>query len=234
MNCPETTRLLNPYADGELDLTTALAIEEHLQGCVRCRVSLEGLEATRAAISRHCEYKAAPESLESHLRAGLGRENAGGWRAALRSPLAIAAPGLAALVLASWLALSDVSRNATPPTAAPPRVVYHISSSGSAGAALRNLANHLQAAPEVKVVVVAHNDGVDFLLRGARDEAGRPFQASVQSFSRLGVEFRVCNNTLARRSIAATEVIPEATLVPSGIAEIGRLQSREGYVYMRL
>ena len=234
MNCPETTRLLNPYVDGELDLTTALAIEEHVHACARCRASLEGLQATRAAISRHCEFKAAPESLESRLRAGVAREGVGGWRAVLRSPLAVAAPGLAALVLAGWLALSVGSRNEAPPSLHPTRVVYHISNSVTAGAALRNLANHLEAAPEVKVVVVAHNDGVDFLLRGARDEAGRAFQATVQSFSRRGVEFRVCNNTLARRGIAAAEVIPEATLVPSGIAEIGRLQSREGYVYMRL
>lgn len=234
MNCPETTRLLNPYVDGELDLATALAIEEHAQGCARCRASLEGLQATRAALGRHCEFKAAPESLESRLRAGVAREDASGWRAVLRSPLAVAAPGLAALLLAGWLALSDASRNEAPPPAGPTRVVYHISSSGNAGAALRNLANHLQAAPDVKIVVVAHNDGVDFLLRGARDEFGQPFEPAVTKFKERGVDFRVCNNTLARRGIDASQVVPAAALVPSGIAEIGRLQSQEGYVYMRL
>jgi hypothetical protein len=28
-------------------------------------------------------------------------------------------------------------------------------------------------------------------------------------------------------------VIPEATIVPSGVAEIGRLESKEGYVYLK-
>ena len=234
MNCPETTRLLNPYVDGELDLATALAIEEHAQGCARCRASLESLQATRAALGRHCEFKAAPEALASRLRVAVAREAAGGWRAALRSPFAVAAPGLVALLLAGWLVLADVMKNAAPPMAAQTRVVYHISSSETASVALRNLANHLQAAPDVKIVVVAHNNGVDFLLRGARDESNRPYEAAVKNFSRRGVEFRVCYNTLERRRIASSEVIPEAALVPSGIAEIGRLQSREGYVYMRL
>jgi hypothetical protein len=31
----------------------------------------------------------------------------------------------------------------------------------------------------------------------------------------------------------ASAVIPEATIVPSGVAEIGRLQAREGYVYLK-
>lgn len=152
----------------------------------------------------------------------------------LRSPVAVAAPGLAALLLAGWLVLADVTKHVGPPVAAQTRIVYHISSSDTASAALRNLANHLHAAPDVKIVVVAHNNGVDFLLRGARDESDRPYEAAVKSFSQRGVEFRVCYNTLERRQIAASEVIPEATLVPSGIAEIGRLQSRERYVYMRL
>lgn len=234
MNCPETTRLLNPYVDGELDLTASIAIEEHVEGCVRCGAALRGLQATRAAIGRHCEFRSAPESLASRVRAAsVAREQASGWRAALRSPLAVAAPGVAALLLASWLALSEVLMREAP-SAGPTRVVYHISNSSNAGAALRNLNNHLQAAPGVKVVVVAHNDGVDFLLRGARDESNRPYEAAVKSFRERGVEFRVCNNTLVRRQIPASEVLSEAVLVPSGIAEIGRLQSREGYAYMRL
>jgi uncharacterized protein len=234
MNCPETARLLNPYVDGELDLTTALAIEEHVHGCARCRASLDGLQATRAAIGRHCEFRPAPDSLDSRLRRRVAHERQGGWRAALRSPLAIATPGVAALLLAGWVVLADVMKGGAPPVATQTRVVYHISSGEAASPALRNLANHLQAAPGVKVVVVAHNDGVDFLLRGARDESGLPYETAVKSFSQRGVEFRVCYNTLERRQIASSEVIREATLVPSGIAEIGRLQSSEGYVYMRL
>jgi uncharacterized protein len=114
------------------------------------------------------------------------------------------------------------------------KLVYHISSSRNAGAALRTLRNHLEAAPDTKVVVVAHNDGVDFLLRGARDESGQLFATRVRQFKERGVDFRVCNNTLVRRRIDGAGILPEATLVPSGIAEIGRLQDAEGYACMRM
>jgi hypothetical protein len=48
-----------------------------------------------------------------------------------------------------------------------------------------------------------------------------------------GVSFRVCNNTLKARKLDASAVNMEATIVPSGVAEIGKLQSQEGYVYLK-
>jgi hypothetical protein len=234
MNCGEAARLLNAYSDGELDLPLALAVEEHLESCASCRRSFAGLQAVRATVARSIEVRAAPDSLRDSVQAELAgsRQARGSWRW-LRSPLAVASPGLLALLLGGWLAVAQLGRDAPAPRAQT-RVVFHISSSDSANDALRNLGNHLRAAPDAKVVVVAHNNGVDFLLRGARDEKGAAFQPAVQQFRERGVEFRVCYNTLERRRIASSEVIPEATFVPSGIAEIGRLQSREGYVYMRL
>lgn len=231
MNCNAAERLLHAFADGELDLKDSIAVEEHLGACAVCRRSFAGVEAARAAIERHVAKPPAPDELRRRLEFALAPATvAGRVGALLRSPLAIAAPGIVALLVAGWLLIGGVVRE---PVAAQ-NVVYHISNSDSAGAALRSLSNHLNAAPGVKVVVVAHNKGVDFLLRGARDETGMPFEASVREFGRRGVEFRVCHNTLERRGIAATQVIPGAALVPSGIAEIGRLQGREGYAYMRL
>lgn len=230
MKCAEAARLLNAYVDGELDLPTSLAVEEHLEGCVPCRRASASLQALHEKIVSHAEAPRAPEDLRRSLEAH-ARPRAWGWRSALlRSPMAVAAPGLVALALVGWLFVA----RSLPPPAPSLRVVYHISESANAGAALRNLANHLQAAPEAKVVVVAHSNGVDFLLAGASDEAGLPFEATVRKYRRQGVEFRVCRNTLVRRGIADSKVIPEANLVPSGIAEIGRLQSQEGYAYMRL
>ncbi len=234
MNCPDATRLLNACADGELDLAMALAVEEHLGSCARCRGAFASLQAVRGAIDRHAEFRTAPEALRAKVRASISGGRARRPWTMLRSPLAVAVPGIAALLLAGWLLLAEVMKTAAPPVVAQTRVVYHISHSDTAGTALRNLANHLQAAPEVKVVVVAHSDGVDFLLRGARDESGQPFEPAVSRFLERGVEFRVCNNTLERRGIDASQVIPDAMLVPSGIAEIGRLQNQEGYAYLRL
>jgi intracellular sulfur oxidation DsrE/DsrF family protein len=35
------------------------------------------------------------------------------------------------------------------------------------------------------------------------------------------------------RKIDRKRVIPEATIVPSGVAEVARLQSQEGYAYIK-
>lgn len=236
LRCSEAGTLLHAYGDGELELGRALEMEAHLASCTRCRAGLAGLQALRGALVRHCVPE-VPASLPGRVRAVLAPSDEPRPGALLRSPAALAAPGVAALALSLWLAFAPPQRESGEDTAtrAPSvRVVYHISESQTASAALRNLANHLNAAPEAKVIVVAHNNGVDFLLRGARDEASVPYETAVREFVRRGVEFRVCYNTLERRHIPAAQVVPGATLVPSGIAEIGRLQSREGYAYMRL
>ena len=52
-------------------------------------------------------------------------------------------------------------------------------------------------------------------------------------FLRIGVEFRVFSNTLKVRDISPNKLLPESKIVPSGVAEITRLQAKEGYVYLR-
>jgi intracellular sulfur oxidation DsrE/DsrF family protein len=113
------------------------------------------------------------------------------------------------------------------------KVVYHVNDSDNAMAALRNVKNHLNASPDAHIVVVTHSKGIDFLLKDAQDKNGNPYEPIVQELKDRGVGFRVCNNTLKSRKLDASAVIPEATIVPSGVAEIGRLQAKEGYVYLK-
>ena len=40
--------------------------------------------------------------------------------------------------------------------------------------AMRNINNHINAAPDAKIVVVTHSKGIDFLLSGAADKNGNP------------------------------------------------------------
>ena len=81
--------------------------------------------------------------------------------------------------------------------------------------------------------MVTNGNGIEFLLDGAKDRNGNPFDATVQDLKSRGVDFRVCNNTLVTRKIDKSKVIPEATIVPSGVAEAANLQARAGYVYLR-
>lgn len=144
-------------------------------------------------------------------------------------------PLLAAFLLATapMAQASPLAEAAVPAAAVQEKVVYHINDSENAMIALRNVQNHLNASKDVHIVVVTHGKGIDFLLNDAQDKSGNPFEPVVQALKEKGVDFRVCNNTLKSRKLDASAVIPEATIVPSGVAEIGRLQAREGYVYLK-
>jgi intracellular sulfur oxidation DsrE/DsrF family protein len=114
------------------------------------------------------------------------------------------------------------------------KAVYHINTPiDSAAAAMNNIKNHLNADPKAKIVVVTHSFGIDFLISGAKDSKGREFSGVVSELAGRGVEFRVCNNTLVSRKIDAGNLLMETKVVPSGVAEVARLQAKEGYVYIK-
>lgn len=114
------------------------------------------------------------------------------------------------------------------------KVVYHLSDDiPQASRAIGNIRNHLAADPAAKIVVVTHGAGIDFLLDGATNAQHQPFAGSISDLANKGVEFRVCNNTLVSRNISADKVVMEAKVVPSGVAEVARLQAKEGFVYLR-
>jgi intracellular sulfur oxidation DsrE/DsrF family protein len=144
-------------------------------------------------------------------------------------------PILAALMLsvAPMASAGPLAEAAAPSASAEEKVVYHVNDSDNATAAMRNVKNHLNAAPDAKIVIVTHSKGIDFLLSGAADKNGNPYEPTVQALKAKGVDFRVCNNTLVSRKIDPKTVLPEASIVPSGVAEIGRMQSKEGYVYLK-
>ena len=114
------------------------------------------------------------------------------------------------------------------------KVVYHVNTGVENSAAiLANITNHLNAEPKAKIVVVTHGPGIDFLLSDAKDSKGREFSGPVSALAGRGVEFKVCNNTLTTRNIDAGKLLMETRVVPSGVAEVARLQAKEGYVYLK-
>jgi intracellular sulfur oxidation DsrE/DsrF family protein len=120
------------------------------------------------------------------------------------------------------------------PNVAPDKVVYHVNDSKvQAANALRNIGNHLEVNPKAKIVVVTHAQGVDFLMDGSKDANGNPYNIAVEQLKGRGVQFDVCQITLRNRKLNRSQFIPEASFVPSGVAEITRLQQREGYAYLR-
>ena len=71
------------------------------------------------------------------------------------------------------------------------------------------------------------------MLDGAADKNGNPYNITIEELMAMGVDFRVCNNTLVSRKIDPKTVIPGAKIVPSGVAELAKLQNSEGYVYIK-
>lgn len=116
----------------------------------------------------------------------------------------------------------------------PDKVVYHLSEGlPQASNGLRNIGNHLEVNPNARIIVVAHARGVDFLLKDAKDANGNKYEDLVEQLKLRGVRFDVCEITLRNRKLSKDQFIADTTYVPSGVAEVTRLQQREGYAYLK-
>jgi intracellular sulfur oxidation DsrE/DsrF family protein len=116
------------------------------------------------------------------------------------------------------------------------RVLYHIDDAASqATKGLRNIRNHLDVAPDTKITVVTHANGVDFLMDGAKDikDPNIDYGSLVSSLKARGVTFEICEITLLNRNLKKSQFNMNATFTPSGVVRIGRLQSRENFAYIK-
>lgn len=139
----------------------------------------------------------------------------------------------AVLALAACLGLAVAAGSAhgqDPPV----RTVYHFSRGlEEASRGLEYIRNHLEAAPATQIVVVTHAAGVDFLTKGAKTAKGNEYRSMVEDLELQGVQFRVCEITLRERGMRRDQFLPLVRFVPSGVAEIARLQHKDGYAYVR-
>ena len=121
------------------------------------------------------------------------------------------------------------------PVFAGDKVIYHIDNAATqALKGLRNIRNHLDVAPDTKIVVVAHADGIDFLFDGAKDpKSGAEYGPLISGLKAKGVTFEVCEITMKRRDIAKDKFVLDADFTPSGVVRIGQLQFREHYAYIK-
>lgn len=119
------------------------------------------------------------------------------------------------------------------------KVVYHINYNGGEDdkayrGALRNIQNHINAVGKdnMEIKVVLHGNGVG-LLKDAK--TNDKLQMDVTSLKTQNVAFNVCNNTLQGRHIDYQNDLFEVfedDIVPSGVAELSRLQAM-GYTYIK-
>jgi intracellular sulfur oxidation DsrE/DsrF family protein len=127
------------------------------------------------------------------------------------------------------------------------KVVYHINYDDpkTQAGALRNIQNHINAvgAENLDLKVVMHGKGLSLLLTPDAVEntklkhgnATDEMQARIAGLKDQGVGFQVCANTLKGKKIDAGNDlydVDEADIVPSGVAELSRLQAL-GYTYIK-
>jgi hypothetical protein len=136
--------------------------------------------------------------------------------------------------LAALSLLSACAGTRSGPDSGTDHVVYHLSEGlPQASNGLRNINNHLEVNPQAKIVVVAHARGVDFMMKDVKDANGNKYEDLVEQLVRRGVQFDVCEITLRNRSLKREQFISYSIFVPSGVAEITRLQQKEGFAYLK-
>jgi intracellular sulfur oxidation DsrE/DsrF family protein len=113
------------------------------------------------------------------------------------------------------------------------KVVYHNGGGGPEGTTyfeplLGNLRNHVEAVGKehVEIRVVSLGDGVALFQSAAND---KELAARIDARKVVGVRFLVCVNTLRERKIRRDRLygVVEDDVVPSGFAELARLQGME-------
>jgi len=109
MNCQQAKPLLDPYADGELEATAVLELEQHLQACPACARAWRDLQSLKKALKTEALYFTAPAELREQIKSELPAPA----RAVLQRPawnwnwLTAVLSGAAAVCLALLVAVSQ-------------------------------------------------------------------------------------------------------------------------------
>jgi len=109
------------------------------------------------------------------------------------------------------------------------KIVFHLASSDTLvhKALVKQISNVLDFWKMAKIEVVVHNNGIGFMKE---DET--LFAKEIRSLNSKGVTFAVCENTLKQRKLEKSQILPTATFVPVGIAEIV-LKEEDGWSYIK-
>jgi hypothetical protein len=157
-------------------------------------------------------------------------------------------PGILAAIVAMGAGLLLAGNGIAIENAGKQKVVYHINYDDpqQQSGALRNIQNHINAvgAENLDLKVVLHGNGLAMLLEPDSLERLTKFKhanateqmtARIDGLKAQGVAFQVCANTVRGRDVdLANDLysVEEADIVPSGVAEVARLQGL-GYAYIK-
>lgn len=128
MNCAGARSLLQPYADGELETSRILELEQHFRACPACALAADNLQRLKQAMRQEALYFPAPASLRHHVQNQLRAQVPGSagqkwnWRQLL------AAMSGAVVACLALLLVMAMHRPSTRPQLAQEIVASHIRS----------------------------------------------------------------------------------------------------------
>ncbi|MCC6462287.1 MAG: DsrE family protein [Saprospiraceae bacterium] len=86
---------------------------------------------------------------------------------------------------------------------------------------LRQIGHILEAAPNSKIEVVCHSNGLPFLVAAQSTQV-----AKIKELEAKGVDFMACENTMRDRKVTAADLVIGCQTVPSGVLEVARKQEK--------
>jgi intracellular sulfur oxidation DsrE/DsrF family protein len=95
----------------------------------------------------------------------------------------------------------------------------------SVGAMLRKYGDN------IKIVVTAFGPGIHILLKKPQRPVAPEIREKIASLSHYGVGFHACGNTLTSLGLTDKDILPFATYVEVGAADLMELQQK-GYSYL--
>jgi uncharacterized protein len=102
---------------------------------------------------------------------------------------------------------------------------YHDHVIFSVGAMVRKYGDN------IKIVVTAFGPGIHVLLKKPRRPVSTEIREKISSLTHYGVEFHACGNTLTALGLTDKDILPFATYVEVGAADLMELQQK-GYAYL--
>ncbi len=115
----------------------------------------------------------------------------------------------------------------------PLKVAYHLSEIDKVNFVLGNIRNHIEGVggpDKIEIVLVVHGPA----LRAFRKSAADPrVSRRLETFSKAGVKFDVCGNTMRGMKLEIDDLLPGFAVVKQGgVVRLAELQG-QGYAYLR-
>ena len=109
------------------------------------------------------------------------------------------------------------------------KVVWDLASADTTTTAgvFRQINNALVQVPDLEIEVVFHGAAIFGLMKDSTI-----FSSRIKIAKQKGVTMTVCNNSMKRYKVDASQLVGEATIVPSAVVELIRKQS-EGWSYLK-